>query len=92
MRMAGDQLAALVGPHMAALAGPGVKRDEVAAHMIALSEIMGQQGGYSIGDAIRDPNTPPQERADLVRLSELMERENDIRYGIGTAAVSSPGP
>lgn len=91
MRMAGEQLAALAEPHMAALARPGVTQDEVVANMIALSQVMGQQSGYSIGDAIRDPRTPPQERADLIRLSELIEREDDIRYAIGTAAAMDPG-
>lgn len=89
--MAGDQLAALAEPHMAALASPGLTEDEVVAHMIGLSEVMRQDNGYSIRDAIRDPRTPPQERADLIRLSELIMREDDIRHGIGTAAVNPPG-
>ena len=76
---------------MAALASPGLTEDEVVAHMIGLSEVMRQDNGYSIRDAIRDPRTPPQERADLIRLSELIEREDDIRHGIGTAAVNPPG-
>ena len=81
MRMAGDELAALAQPHMAALARPGVTEDEAIENMIALSEVMRQKNAFTgptIEDAIRDPKTPPGERVVLIQLMEQLKRDGAL--------------
>jgi hypothetical protein len=81
MRMAGDQLAALAHPHMAALARPGATEGEVIESMIALSEVMRQENaftGFTVEDAIRDPRTPPGERVVLIQLMEQLKQDGAL--------------
>ena len=86
MRMAGDQLAALVEPHVlgvTALAGYGAGRGEVTADMIALSKAMGRhfaldspvQPTQTIREALESPATPPEEKVVLRQLLRQLEEE-----------------